>query len=239
MSYKTDCLICGEELKYLDEYVKMTCSFCGKEFESNVSCIKDHYVCDGCHSLPANEIIKKICIDSTLTDPVELAVSIMKSPKVAMHGPEHHLLVPAVLLTVYYNLKNQPELKAEKIEQAEKRAANVLGGFCGFCGDCGAAVGTGIFISLITGANPLSKDEWKLSNLMTARSLLAIASLGGPRCCKRVSFISIVEAIYFLDEHFGIVIPVKSDLVCEFSKLNRECLKEQCPFYNYLGRDES
>ncbi|VUT25840.1 MAG: hypothetical protein MOIL_01256 [Candidatus Methanolliviera sp. GoM_oil] len=56
-----------------------------------------------------------------------------------------------------------------------------LGGFCGYHGDCGAAVGTGIFISLITDATPLSKHEWKLSNLMTAKSLLSIANHGGPR----------------------------------------------------------
>jgi hypothetical protein len=239
MNYKTDCLVCGAELKYLDDYTKMTCHFCEKEFESNVSCSRGHYICDECHSLTADEIIKKHCIESSLTDPIELATSLMKNPKVSMHGPEHHFLVPAVLLTAYYNLRNEPELKAEKLEQARKRASNVLGGFCGFHGACGAGIGTGIFISIITGANPLSKDEWKMSNLMTARSLLAISSLGGPRCCKRSSFVAIVEAMYFLDEHFGIVLPVKSDLVCEFSKLNRECLKEQCPFYNYLSRNES
>ncbi len=156
----------------------------------------------------------------------------MKKPEVAMHGPEHHFLVPAVLLASYYNLKNDSALKEEKIRIAQKRASNVLGGFCGYYGDCGAAVGTGIFISLITGANPLSKDEWKLSNLMTAKSLFSLADIGGPRCCKRTSFLSIIEASNFLSEHFSITLPVNKDIKCVFSSLNKECLKDNCPFYD-------
>jgi len=159
-------------------------------------------------------------------------MSLMKNPKVAMHGPEHHFLVPAVLLSAYYNLKNDSVLKEEKIKIAQQRASNVLGGFCGFHGACGAAIGTGIFVSLITGANPLSKHEWKLSNLMTAKSLLSVANVGGPRCCKRVTFLSIIEASDFLREHFGITLPITNSIKCEFSSLNKECLTNDCPFYS-------
>jgi len=232
MHYKANCLACGAELKYEDNYTKTKCYFCQEEYDSNVRCINGHFVCDKCHSSPASVVISQICIDSESKDPIELAVSLMKNPQVKMHGPEHHFLVPAVLLASYYNLKNEPGLKEEKIRSARKRASNVLGGFCGFYGDCGAAVGTGIFISLITGANPLSKDEWKLSNLMTARSLFSLANIGGPRCCKRTSFLSIIEASNFLREQFGVVLPVKKDVKCEFSSLNKECLKDECPFYD-------
>jgi len=50
----------------------------------------------------------------------------------------------------------------------KKRAEKVLGGFCGLYGGCTAAVGTGIFVSLVTNATPLSEGEWKLTNLTTA-----------------------------------------------------------------------
>ena len=94
--------------------------------------------------------------------------------------------------------------EGEKIAKARQRAEHVLGGFCGFYGNCGAAVGTGIFMSLITDATPLSHEEWRLSNLMTARSLLTIAHAGGPRCCKRNSFLAIAEAVRFAQERFGV-----------------------------------
>ncbi len=237
MRHKVNCLVCGAELKYEDKPDKFRCYFCQEEYESNVKCLNGHFICDKCHSLSANEVISRLCIDSKATDPVELAVSLMKSPKVAMHGPEHHFLVPAVLLSSYYNLKNDSTIKEEKIRIAQTRAINVLGGFCGYYGDCGAAVGTGIFISLITGANPLSKHEWKLSNLITAKSLFTIANAGGPRCCKRNSFLAITEASNFLREYFGIELPISKDIKCEFNSLNKECLKNDCPFYN--GTSES
>ena len=149
-----------------------------------------------------------------------------------MHGPEHHFLVPAVLLSAYYNVTGEEDKKEEKINLAQKRAANVLGGFCGFYGDCGAAVGVGIFISVLTGSTPLSTKEWRLSNLGTAHSLLAIAEKGGPRCCKRNSFIAIQEAVKFVKENFNVTLSISNDVKCDFNHLNKECIKEKCPFYS-------
>ena len=231
MRHKVDCLICGAELLYQSEPAQSDCYFCGEAYQSDVKCANGHFICDQCHSSPANALIHRYCIDSESADSLEMAVSLMRDSQVAMHGPEHHFLVPAVLLSAYYNVTNQPAEKERKIGIARKRASNVLGGFCGFYGNCGAAVGTGIFISLITGANPLSIREWQLSNLATARSLLTIANLGGPRCCKRNSFLAIKEATEFLHEHFNITLPVSEELDCEFSPLNKECITEDCPFY--------
>ena len=106
-----------------------------------------------------------------------------------------------------------------------------MGGFCGYYGSCGAAVGTGIFISLITEATPLSRQEWKLSNMMTAQSLFSVANSGGPRCCKRTAFLSILQVKDFLKEHFNIDNTVR-DVKCEFNSLNNECLRAECPFYD-------
>lgn len=148
-----------------------------------------------------------------------------------MHGPEHHFLVPAVLLAGYFNVMRNYEEKERTIKKARERADNILGGFCGFYGNCGAAVGTGIFVSLITKATPLSIEEWRLSNLITSRSLATIANNGGPRCCKRNSYLAIIEAGKFLVEYFGTKIEVGSQLECEFSSLNKECKQNNCPFF--------
>jgi len=162
-----------------------------------------------------------------------MALTLMRNPAIRMHGPEHHFLVPAVLLSAYYNQKKSAGEKTEKIKEAEKRAKNILGGFCGYYGDCGAAVGTGIFISLITKATPLSEREWKLCNTMTAKSLLSIANMGGPRCCKRNTILAIIEAVSFLRENFDIEsINVSENVKCEFNSLNKECIKDRCPFYD-------
>jgi hypothetical protein len=149
-----------------------------------------------------------------------------------MHGPEHHFLVPAVLLAAYCNATDRPrDEKAGLIAKARSRAEEVKGGSCGFNGNCGAAVGTGIFVSLATGATPLSRAEWRLANLMTSESLHIIADLGCPRCCKRDVFLALRVAVAFLDKELDVELPTEEPVVCEFSALNRECLKEACPFF--------
>jgi hypothetical protein len=230
--HQSGCLLCGKELRYLAEPESMECVFCRKVFESQARCTDNHFVCDTCHSLSANDLIERAAIASTSTDPMEMAIAIMKGPSVKMHGPEHHFLVPAVLLSAFCNATGRGDEKETKIRKARQRAEHVLGGFCGFYGNCGAAVGTGIFVSVLTDATPLSKVEWKQANLMTARSLLAIAESGGPRCCKRDSFLAISRALAFVREQFQVEFGNGSaGPTCEFFHLNKECRKAECPFY--------
>ena len=139
-------------------------------------------------------------------------------------------LVPAVLLAAYHQTEPDGNLDVQ-LKQARKRAEGVRGGSCGFCGNCGAAVGTGIFISLVTGSTPLSKKGWQLSNRMTAESLLAIAEYDGPRCCKRDTFLSLQSAQAYLKDQFDIALEMPEAIHCEFSPLNKECLKTECQFY--------
>jgi hypothetical protein len=230
MKYQTGCLVCGQELVYLDPVQPLTCVYCGQVFEANARCVQDHFVCDACHRADANDLIESYCLQAAGRDPVEMAITLMNHPSVAMHGPEHHFLVPAVLLAAYDNT-HPGQNRAVQIKQARKRAEGVRGGSCGFCGNCGAAVGTGIFISLITGASPLSKKEWQLANRMTAESLLAVAEVGGPRCCKRDTFLALQSAQAFLKERLDVALEVTAPIRCDFSPLNRECLKEACPFF--------
>jgi hypothetical protein len=66
---------------------------------------------------------------------------------------------------------------------------------------------------------------------MTSESLRAIANLGGPRCCKRDVFLALREAVAFLNQELAVALPAEEPVVCEFSALNRDCLKETCPFF--------
>jgi len=230
-NHKVNCLICGEELVYSDNSVEMECFYCKNKYNSNTKCRNGHYICDNCHSLSAYELIKEFCFNTKMEDPLEMACILMRNPQIKMHGPEHHFLVPAVLLAAYYNKKGDYEEKKKKIVEASRRAKQILGGFCGFWGACGAGIGTGIFISLITGSTPLKVEEWKQSNTMTSRSLKIIAEHGGPRCCKRVTYLAIKEAVKFLKENFNINMNINEEYKCEFNELNKECLMNNCPYY--------
>jgi len=118
--YKNNCLFCGAELEYNRDYKQATCVLCGQRFDTNVQCVHGHYVCDACHSLPASEFILRFCITSESKDPMAQAIALMRNPSVAMHGPEHHFLVPAVLLSAYYNVKGNRSTKEEKIKIAQR-----------------------------------------------------------------------------------------------------------------------
>lgn len=230
--HRTGCLVCGAELAYQTGHDDLECFLCHRIVPSTVKCREGHFVCDRCHSLSGNDFVEEVCVNSTSRDPMELVRVLMNSAKVPMHGPEHHFIVPAALLTAYYNIKGDPEQKRKKIKEARARSSNILGGFCGYYGDCGAAVGTGIFVSLITDSTPLSTREWRLSNTVTAKSLLSVAIHGGPRCCKRNTWLSITEAVNFLKENLHMTMKIEKDTQCHYSALNKECLKDKCLYYS-------
>jgi hypothetical protein len=178
--------------------------------------------------------IREICIeqyDTGLTL-LELLQKIWELPDFPMHCPEHHYLIPAVLLTIYRRYKNDDiGLLEEDLLKAEERARNLLPGFCGWYGACGAAVGSGIFLSLLTDTTPYSTHTWSLANRITADCLHDIAEIGGPRCCKRVSFTSMVTSARFMKEHLGMDICVIPDIACTYYENNKECKKTSCPYY--------
>jgi hypothetical protein len=80
----------------------------------------------------------------------------MRAPSVNMHGPEHHVIVGAALITAYRNAGGAAEPLEKLLGTVEKRGNKVPGGTCGFWGACGAALGAGIFLSAATGSTPLS-----------------------------------------------------------------------------------
>jgi hypothetical protein len=145
-----------------------------------------------------------------------------------MHGPEHHVMVGAALLTAYRNAGGELDLE-KSLKEIHSRGKAVPGGACGFWGACGAGVSTGQFISIVTGSTPLAVEPWGLSNQMTAKALGSIGKVGGPRCCKRDSYLAILAAIDFVAEHLNIYMD-KTMPVCTRSNQNNQCIGKRCPF---------
>ena len=98
-------------------------------------------------------------------------------------------------------------------------------------GSCGAGIGTGMFVSIITEATPLSVEEWGNANLATSKSLYDIAKNGGPRCCKRNTLLSIMSAIDTAKDITGIQMEKPGSIKCSFFIKNPTCKKEKCPYY--------
>lgn len=222
-----ECLICKAPLEYLEKDELMECALCHKKENSKTRCVGGHYVCSECHTKGMDAIIG-LCLDEKSKDPVKIIEDMMALPFCHMHGPEHHVMVGAALLTAYKNAGGDIDLRASVAEMM-RRGRSVPGGACGFWGACGAGISAGMFISIVTKATPLANEPFGLSNLMTSRALEQIGNTGGPRCCKRNSFLSILAAIDFVREHLGITL-VRPEVVCGHARHNNQCIGGRCPF---------
>lgn len=186
--------------------------------------------------------LKDVCVEALKTRSVsradELIELLMDTEGVFIHCPYHHFIVPAVLLTMTAMEKYYKEDKLrEWLDLAEARAKDVPGGVCGNMGNCGAAVGAGIFMSVYTSASPLSIENWKWANELTGRCLIRVSSYGGPRCCKRTCYLSLMEAVPFINKKLDLNIKFNDAHTCKYSDRNKECLKSGCPFFERHPRN--
>lgn len=224
---KEECLICKAPLEYFDKDTLMECMICHKKEHSKTRCIHGHYVCNECHTAGIDTIIG-LCLTETSKNPVEIIEKMMSLPFCHMHGPEHHVMVGASLLTAYKNAGGDIDLKSALAEMMN-RGKSVPGGACGFWGACGAGISSGMFVSIITKSTPLTRESFGLSHQMTAKSLDKIGQIGGPRCCKRDSYLSILSAVDFVADNFGVKME-KPEIICGHSAQSNQCIGKRCPF---------
>ncbi len=224
------CTVCNEKRVWRDDEVVAKCDICGQEFEADATCINHHFVCHSCRQKNARNKIIAYCLNSKKTDPYMLMLELMKLPDTAMHGPEHHLLLATALLTAYCNLKGREDLSI-LLEEANERSLQVPGGACGNWGICGAAIGAGIFSSIIMESSPYAEQEWKSCGQLVSKCGNAISLQGGPRCCKRDSYTAFLEAIKHCNQEFETDFNVPDKITCQFFTNNEECKGINCQFF--------
>jgi hypothetical protein len=207
------------------------CSFCGKKEKADYVCPSGHYICEDCRISSSDRIIKKVCEATKETDPIKIAILLMKHPAIQMHGPEHHYLVSSVLLAALRTL-GKFKIDNSVFDEAISRGKRILLGSCGLWGACGAAVGVGIAVSVATKSSWTSDKERSLSMQATCEALSEIAKIGGPRCCKASTFAAIETATKFLEREFSIIFPnLTNPRPCYFKVFNNECLGDKCPYF--------
>lgn len=174
--------------------------------------------------------ILSLCLTAEGTDPVKIAKSLMEDPLIGMHGPEHHMLDGAALLTALHNAGVEFDLPAALNELAV-RARKMPAGTCCQWGVCGSSSSVGAALSVLHGTGPLTNDEYYKDNMrLTSRVIAAEAEIGGPRCCKRNGFLALSTAANFVRERYGIDLPM-DEIRCDFSPRNKQCIGARCPFF--------
>ncbi|MFW9926945.1 MAG: DUF5714 domain-containing protein [Candidatus Thorarchaeota archaeon] len=223
------CVVCGKVLHKTKGDV-LPCSYCGKGEASDFTCEDNHFVCETCRTSAPVEIIQRTCIASKSDNPLYLANLLMHNPAIPMSGPEHHFLVPAVLLTVAHNAGQKMNLESH-LRKAMKRINRFGLGSCARLGACGAALGVPIAISLLLGADYSKPKERQIVLRASASAVTEIANLPAQRCCKASVYSSLRIGSVFLSQELELNITSISHLVCQFKESNPECVGNQCPYF--------
>ena len=227
--HSSGCMVCGDELIYSNEARDRSCHFCGKVEKSNSVCTKDHFICDGCHQQEAIEVIRHICLQSSEQDMLALLTTIRSHPTVPMHGPEHHAMMPGVILAACRN--SGGPVSDDDILAGIERGSKVPGGACGFWGSCGAAIGAGIAAALILDATPLTPYPRQKAQAFSADILAAVAEIIGGRCCQRETWLVLTRTAALSQAYFGLSLQAETALHCSQYAANRECIRKQCPLW--------
>jgi MoaA/NifB/PqqE/SkfB family radical SAM enzyme/SAM-dependent methyltransferase len=222
-----DCLVCAAPLVYLDVEQDLRCHYCGEVKRANARCEQGHFVCDACHVEDHVAFIKSFCARSTETDPIALFAAMRRSHLFPMHGPEHHVLVPAAFLTAYRNRFG--DLPQARLNAAIDRAAALPGGTCGYWGACSAALGIGVAYAAILHATPLSAESRGIAQTAVSRILSQLGKLPAPRCCRRESYLVLMSACHLSGDFLPNALSASTPPPCDQMARNRECAGDTCP----------
>lgn len=226
--FRSGCMVCGAELVYFEAHREQTCHYCGQRLQANAACARGHFVCDGCHSAEAREVIRQVCLHTREADPVALLQTVRSHPLFPIHGPEHHALVPAVILAALRN--HGVAVADQQIESAIQRGRSVAGGACAFLGACGAAVGVGIAVSLLLAATPYRGEGRQAALQATLAALGRIAAYEAPHCCQRDCWLALGAAADSVQAVTGVCLRVEP-IACTQYNQNKECIRQQCPLW--------
>lgn len=173
--------------------------------------------------------IIEACAREKETNPLAIFRHVAGQDFVRIHGPEHHVLDGACLLTALYHAGMEFDLP-EQLNRLRQEGLQMPGAICGHWGVCGAVASVGAALALLEGTGPLTTDSsWGSHMTYTARALANLAAIGGPRCCKRDAFTALKTAIPYVKERFGIDLP-EEKTVCGFYLRNQQCLGKRCPY---------
>ena len=168
------------------------------------------------------------CEKSKSTSPYEIFYDIAKKDFVRIHGPEHHILDGACILTAFHNAGGKVNL-SEALNKLIFEGLRMPGAVCGLWGVCGAVTSIGAALAIIEGTGPLSDEDWGSHMQYTSAALASLAKTGGPRCCKRDAFTAMKEAVKYITERYGVTLSL-ANIKCDFHTQNKQCIGKRCPY---------
>lgn len=173
------------------------------------------------------ELIKKHLIEEKGTNPIKIVKSLMHSDFINIHGPEHHFLDGAAFMKALNNTGLDFNFE-ESLDILAERTIKMPGAMCGYWGMCGSTASIGAVFAIIDNTGPLSNDiHYKEHMEFTSNVINKMSKIGGPRCCKRNAFLSIISGVEYANEHYNINLELDDKIECEFSSWNKLCIGDR------------
>lgn len=175
-------------------------------------------------------MILQECEKQTSADPGEIFAHAAAQDFVRMHGPEHHVLDGACLLTAYRNAGGKIDLNEALVKLANE-GLRMPGAACGLWGVCGAVTSLGAALAIIDGTGPLSSDgSWGRHMLFASDALRRMGEVDGPRCCKRDAFLAFAAAVAHINARYDAKLTL-AHRTCVYRDRNAQCIGARCPYF--------
>jgi len=225
-------MVCGSSLEYLDQTLEMTCTCCQKTGYGHIRCPNGHYLCEECHNKDSLKVIEEIALGTKLNDPIEIAESMMSHPGLPMLGCNHAYIAAGALMAAIRN-EGSRKITNEHIKEVFIRTGKQAhGGYCGLTGVCGIVPAIGACFAILTGSKCGKDEEQRITMEAVTRVSWAITALTGPSCCKAYVRSSLETAGDYLEERFGIRLPMIKGTICNHSRRHPHgCREVKCPYF--------
>ncbi len=230
-------MVCGEKLVYQTLSKDVVCNHCGKTFAAAVFCPNGHYVCDDCHGAGFYDFLEKTATTFSSKNPMEIAEVLLQGPFLPSLGAEHHAIVAVSLLAAVKNCgeimlpgSGRKIVTDQDIREGIRRMKQIPACTCAYHGACGAGLGVGAFISILLEATCAKDIERTLSMRASNAALGAIASTGGPGCCKQSVRTAILAGVEFLKELTRVKLPISHKRCFHMKDTTHGCKGVYCQF---------
>ncbi len=229
-----NCLVCSNELVYFDSGKELTCFYCGKTENTNITCPNGHYICDDCHGKGVFATVRDYVLKVESGNSFDIAETIMGfTDKVPMLGCENAWIAAGAFMAA---LKNEGTITISnnQIDEVLRRTRKqAIGGYCGLTGICGIAPAMGACFSVLLGAACPKDQETAMTMKVVGKIVNAIADQTGPCCCKNFVRTALIEAVKLAEAYLNVSLPLYNDtIVCTHSERHPHgCRKNKCPYY--------
>lgn len=231
------CPICGGKITHDDVPQSGKCFICGKPYSSYYYCENECNFCDVCYA-QSNFIKFYPIIKTESKNPIEIFEKMMDIKDIGINGCIHSI---AVTMAALFAFKNSAginkkltsiifEIFREEVHYAPVSLCKIRGSNCGIPIAAGNA-----FTRFI---KKCKYRDTSLPAKINDECLKVILQNHGKRnCCKRISYIELITLAKICERDLGTKLEMPNKTKCKYSKLNKDCLKEQCEFYKWVSTE--